>query len=122
MVYPEGNALPHQLGGVQNLLHFQGADTVARGFDHLITPPDEVKEAFRILAHVVARENSVFGQLQARFTTRRARDLGATDLDEAAAVQILELYLQGQEYKNSDALTGASHNSGINDIKHKKIK
>ncbi len=31
-----------------------------------------------------------------RFTTRRARDLGATDLDEAAAVQILELYLQGQ--------------------------
>ena len=31
-----------------------------------------------------------------RFTTRRARDLGATDLDEAAAVQILELYLQGR--------------------------
>ncbi|GGJ88748.1 Holliday junction resolvase RuvX [Deinococcus aquiradiocola] len=31
-----------------------------------------------------------------RFTTRRARDLGASDLDEAAAVQILELYLQGQ--------------------------
>ncbi len=29
-----------------------------------------------------------------RFTTRRARDLGATDLDEAAAVQILELYVQ----------------------------
>ncbi len=31
-----------------------------------------------------------------RFTTRRARDLGAADLDEAAAVQILELYLQGK--------------------------
>jgi putative holliday junction resolvase len=31
-----------------------------------------------------------------RFTTRRARDLGASDLDEAAAVQILELYLQGR--------------------------
>ena len=31
-----------------------------------------------------------------RFTTRRARELGASDLDEAAAVQILELYLQGQ--------------------------
>ncbi len=30
-----------------------------------------------------------------RFTTRRARELGATDLDEAAAVQILELYVQG---------------------------
>lgn len=30
-----------------------------------------------------------------RFTTRRARDLGATDLDEGAAVQILELYLMG---------------------------
>ncbi|AWN23938.1 Holliday junction resolvase RuvX [Deinococcus irradiatisoli] len=30
-----------------------------------------------------------------RFTTRRARELGAADLDEAAAVQILELYLQG---------------------------
>lgn len=32
-----------------------------------------------------------------RFTTRRARDLGATDLDEAAAVQILELWLAGRE-------------------------
>ena len=31
-----------------------------------------------------------------RFTTRRARELGASDLDEAVAVQILELYLQGQ--------------------------
>ncbi|ALW89810.1 Holliday junction resolvase YqgF [Deinococcus grandis] len=31
-----------------------------------------------------------------RFTTRRARDLGAQDEDEAAAVQILELYLLGQ--------------------------
>ena len=31
-----------------------------------------------------------------RFTTRRARELGAVDLDEAAAVQILELYVQGQ--------------------------
>ena len=31
-----------------------------------------------------------------RFTTQRARDLGATDLDEAAAVQILELFLQGR--------------------------
>ncbi|AFZ67370.1 RuvX/YqgF family protein [Deinococcus peraridilitoris] len=29
-----------------------------------------------------------------RFTTRRARELGAQDLDEAAAVQILELFLQ----------------------------
>ncbi|MFC4638979.1 RuvX/YqgF family protein [Deinococcus hohokamensis] len=31
-----------------------------------------------------------------RFTTRRARELGAADEDEAAAVQILELYLLGQ--------------------------
>lgn len=30
-----------------------------------------------------------------RFTTQRARRLGATDEDEAAAVQILELYLLG---------------------------
>jgi putative holliday junction resolvase len=35
-----------------------------------------------------------------RFTTRRARELGATDLDEAAAVQILELYLQGLAQKS----------------------
>lgn len=28
-----------------------------------------------------------------RFTTKRAQELGAQDLDEAAAVQILELYL-----------------------------
>lgn len=32
-----------------------------------------------------------------RFTTRRARELGASDLDEAAAVQILELWVQGQQ-------------------------
>ncbi|PTA68361.1 Holliday junction resolvase RuvX [Deinococcus arcticus] len=32
-----------------------------------------------------------------RFTTRRARALGAADEDEAAAVQILELYLLGRE-------------------------
>lgn len=31
-----------------------------------------------------------------RFTTRRARELGAADEDEAAAVQILELYLMGR--------------------------
>lgn len=31
-----------------------------------------------------------------RFTTQRARALGAADEDEAAAVQILELYLLGQ--------------------------
>lgn len=31
-----------------------------------------------------------------RFTTRRARALGAADEDEAAAVQILELYLLGR--------------------------
>ncbi|WP_103130435.1 Holliday junction resolvase RuvX [Deinococcus aerius] len=31
-----------------------------------------------------------------RFTTRRARELGAQDEDEAAAVQILELYLMGR--------------------------
>lgn len=31
-----------------------------------------------------------------RFTTQRARALGATDLDEAAAVQILELFLMAQ--------------------------
>lgn len=31
-----------------------------------------------------------------RFTTQRARALGATDEDEAAAVQILELWLLGQ--------------------------
>ncbi|WP_180970044.1 Holliday junction resolvase RuvX [Deinococcus planocerae] len=32
-----------------------------------------------------------------RFTTRRARALGASDEDEAAAVQILELYLMGRD-------------------------
>lgn len=32
-----------------------------------------------------------------RFTTQRAKELGAKDLDEAAAVQILELYLMAFE-------------------------
>jgi putative holliday junction resolvase len=38
-----------------------------------------------------------------RFTTRRARELGATDLDEAAAVQILELYVQGLNMAQSES-------------------
>lgn len=44
----------------------------------------------------VLREQGYEVQYQdERFTTRRARALGAADEDEAAAVQILELYLQG---------------------------
>ncbi|PYE51857.1 Holliday junction resolvase RuvX [Deinococcus yavapaiensis] len=39
-----------------------------------------------------------------RFTTRRARESGATDLDEAAAVQILELFLLGLSAPHSPSL------------------
>ncbi|WP_425145373.1 Holliday junction resolvase RuvX [Deinococcus sp.] len=37
-----------------------------------------------------------------RFTTGRARALGAADIDEAAAVQILELYLQGLKMRAAE--------------------
>lgn len=51
----------------------------------------------RAFGRVLVDQGYTVAYQDERFTTRRARDLGATDEDEAAAVQILELYLMGLE-------------------------
>lgn len=47
-----------------------------------------------------------------RFTTRRARESGAADVDEAAAVQILELFLLGLETSTSSSSERAEEDEG----------
>ncbi|GGO36452.1 Holliday junction resolvase RuvX [Deinococcus humi] len=50
----------------------------------------------RAFGKILTEQGYVVAFQDERFTTRRARDLGAADEDEAAAVQILELYLMGR--------------------------
>ncbi|WP_022801407.1 RuvX/YqgF family protein [Deinococcus ficus] len=50
----------------------------------------------RAFGKILAEKGYAVAYQDERFTTQRARALNAGDLDEAAAVQILELYLLGQ--------------------------
>ncbi|RJF72821.1 Holliday junction resolvase RuvX [Deinococcus cavernae] len=51
----------------------------------------------RAFGQVLLEKGYVVRYQDERFTTRRARDLGVNDLDEAAAVEILALFLLGQD-------------------------
>ena len=53
MSHTKGDALPHQLGGIQNFLHLRGTHPVARRLHHLITPANEIQKTFCVLAHGV---------------------------------------------------------------------
>ena len=57
--------------------------------------PSPAADRVRAFARLLQEQGYTVLFQDERFTTRRARDLGAADLDEAAAVQILELYLLG---------------------------
>lgn len=57
--------------------------------------PSPAADRVRSFGTELQRAGAHIAYQDERFTTRRARELGATDLDEAAAVQILELYVQG---------------------------
>jgi putative Holliday junction resolvase len=50
----------------------------------------------RAFGRILREQGYTVAYQDERFTTRRARELGAADEDEAAAVQILELYLMGK--------------------------
>ena len=56
--------------------------------------PSEAAQRIRSFGYELQKAGATVYYQDERFTTRRARELGATDLDEAAAVQILELFLQ----------------------------
>lgn len=49
----------------------------------------------RAFGRILQEQGYTVAYQDERFTTQRARALGAADEDEAAAVQILELYLMG---------------------------
>ena len=56
----------------------------------------KVRDRVRAFGRILEDRGYAVAYQDERFTTRRARALGAADEDEAAAVQILELYLMGQ--------------------------
>ncbi|CAM3633557.1 Holliday junction resolvase RuvX [Deinococcus frigens] len=53
-------------------------------------------DRIRAFGRILTEQGYAVAYQDERFTTRRARELGAADEDEAAAVQILELYLMGR--------------------------
>lgn len=55
----------------------------------------------RAFGNILQEKGYTVAYQDERFTTRRARDLRAEDEDEAAAVQILELYLMGREQRQT---------------------
>ncbi|WP_135229160.1 RuvX/YqgF family protein [Deinococcus fonticola] len=57
----------------------------------------------RAFGQVLLEKGYVVRYQDERFTTRRARDLGVNDLDEAAAVEILSLFLLGQDENKEDS-------------------
>lgn len=57
----------------------------------------------RAFGQVLLEKGYVVRYQDERFTTRRARDLGVNDLDEAAAVEILSLFLLGQDENKGDS-------------------
>lgn len=58
--------------------------------------PSPTADRVRSFGYELVKAGARVAYQDERFTTRRARDLGAADLDEAAAVQILELWLAGR--------------------------
>ena len=51
----------------------------------------------RAFGRILTEKGYVIQYQDERFSTRRAREAGHADLDEAAAVEILELFLMGQD-------------------------
>ncbi|WP_291425567.1 Holliday junction resolvase RuvX [Deinococcus sp.] len=86
--------LPLDLKAVRLKVEETGATTLLLGLPlRTDGKPSPSAERVRAFGKVLSEKGYAVTYQDERFTTRRARDLGATDLDEAAAVQILELYL-----------------------------
>ncbi|WP_027481111.1 Holliday junction resolvase RuvX [Deinococcus pimensis] len=56
--------------------------------------PSDAARRVRSFGFELTRAGATVHYQDERFTTRRAREAGASDLDEAAAVEILRLWLQ----------------------------
>jgi len=58
--------------------------------------PSDAARRIRSFGFELTRAGATVHYQDERFSTRRARESGATDLDEAAAVEILRLWLEGR--------------------------
>ncbi|ADV68827.1 Holliday junction resolvase RuvX [Deinococcus maricopensis] len=89
--------LSADLKAVAKKAHHEGATLLLLGLPlRTDGAPSAVADRVRSFGSALRAAGHTVQYQDERFTTQRARDLGAADLDEAAAVQILELYLQGQ--------------------------
>ncbi|WP_019587276.1 Holliday junction resolvase RuvX [Deinococcus apachensis] len=95
--------LPLDLKAVRLKVEETGAELLLLGLP-LRTDGAHSPSADRVRAfgRVLQEKGYTVAYQDERFTTRRARELGAADEDEAAAVQILELYLMGREEQTED--------------------
>ncbi|WP_412028670.1 RuvX/YqgF family protein [Deinococcus yunweiensis] len=87
--------LPIDLKAIRLKVRETGAGTLLLGLPlRTDGAPSPAADRARAFGRILTEQGYTVEFQDERFTTRRARELGATDLDEAAAVQILELYLQ----------------------------
>nr|WP_261663213.1 Holliday junction resolvase RuvX [Deinococcus sp. Marseille-Q6407] len=92
--------LPLDLKAVRLKVEATGAEVLVLGLPlRTDGAPSPSADRVRAFGRVLAEKGYRVSYQDERFTTQRARALGADDLDEAAAVQILELWLdrQGRE-------------------------
>lgn len=89
--------LPLDLKAVRLKVEETGADLLLLGLPlRTDGAPSPSADRVRAFGRVLEEKGYQVAYQDERFTTQRARALGAADEDEAAAVQILELYLLGR--------------------------
>ena len=71
--------------------------------------PNPALDRVRAFGKVLSDKGYAVQYQDERFTTKRARQLGAADLDEAAAVQILELYLMSRQAAEAEEEQDEAH-------------
>lgn len=96
--------LPLDLKALRQKVRETGASALLLGLPlRTDGAPSPAADRVRAFAKILQEQGYTVLFQDERFTTRRARDLGAADLDEAAAVQILELYLLGLSRLEADS-------------------
>ncbi|AXG99465.1 Holliday junction resolvase RuvX [Deinococcus wulumuqiensis] len=86
--------LPLDLKAVRLKVEETGAERLLLGLPlRTDGKPSPAADRVRAFGRVLEEKGYVVAYQDERFTTQRARALGAADEDEAAAVQILELWL-----------------------------
>ncbi|GHF34005.1 putative Holliday junction resolvase [Deinococcus metalli] len=99
--------LPLDLKAIRLKVRETGAGTLLLGLPlRTDGAPSPAADRARAFGRILQEQGYAVEYQDERFTTQRARTLGAADLDEAAAVQILELYLQRVAVQEQRAADG----------------